>query len=355
MQVSYNLDKVLGLFHAHFIGDALGAAYEFKTSNFANYNGLIFETVVWRSQWQGTKTGPSGQTTDDTAMTLCLLSSLLANNGVYNRDNTIKLYHEWASGNAGGVNEDFHYTRMIGTNTAELFKYKVKPENVIKSYEHRFNKKFFTKSADLVNDVIPSELRLSENALNAQSNGCLMRCTPFVIIDDWQVGAKQDCYLTNPNELCWECCKLYIIALKHLLEGKPGMEIYQLVRSQVTINEILEVFIQVEQQQPRNLKEQKGWILNAFYCVLVALIFNGGLQDFYDWLIPQRGDTDTNACIAGAIIGVKLGFNQILLEDKTKHNWTMVINCNISNSELDTRPVYQGQDLSQYLQQLGFT
>ena len=404
--INLNLDQVLGMFAAHFIGDALGAGYEFKTSNFANYTGVINSDLYWSSRWIGTKVGPKGQTTDDTAMTLCLLAVLMQNQGHYINSQAIQAYNIWASGPAGytltdnnqttNLDQSTQYTsksfttRMIGTNTSTLFKYQVKPENVIKSFLHRYEKKFVNNG-----DV----------AQQAQSNGCLMRCTPFALLIDFAKYAHQDCYLTNPNAICWECNNLYLLALREILSNssdnnssnnsssdnngssnnsssdnnsssnnynsssnnsssdnnsssnsKSGMNIYKMLRSTATIPEIQAVFNIIDEGNFPAVKKNKGWILHALAVVLRAILFidspDPKLQDFFDWVIQLGGDTDTNACIGGAIIGAYLGYDKIITESKSKQNWDIITSVDISSSQLDTRSEYQGKNLRVALQNL---
>ena len=368
------LDKVLGMFTAHFIGDALGAGYEFKTSNFANYNGVINVDIHWISRWIGEKIGPKGQTTDDTAMTLCLLAVLLQNQGHYINSQAIQAYNIWAGGPAGYLNDlaggpagylndsdsstssttksnerKSFSTRMIGRNTNDLFKYQVKPENVIKSYLHRYEKKF-------VGD--------NDNASKAQSNGALMRCSPFALLKEFDKYAHMDCYLTNPNPVCWECNYLYLLALQSILTNNNnndnnksnnlGKQVYQNIKCKATLPEVQAVFNIIDNNGFPDIRKNKGWVLNALAVALRAILFidtpQAKLQDFLDWVIQLGGDTDTNACIGAAIIGAYLGYQQLLTEDKTKQNWDIITQVDLSNSELDTRSEYQGKDLRLILQ-----
>ena len=101
-----------------------------------------------------------------------------------------------------------------------------------------------------------------------------------------------------------------------------------------------------------DLKHQKGWVLRAFYCVLVALKFKDNLRSFFSWVIKQGGDTDTNAAIAGAIIGAKHGYDLIMKDDITKNNWEIVCQCDVSTSVLDNRQEYQAKDIYPYVKDI---
>lgn len=322
-----SLNRIRGAFAAHFIGDALGGPYEFRWQDITGFNGEMVSPLSFFSRWTGKKTGLIGQTTDDTAMTLCLLSTIIMNNGQYNPNTAVTLYNQWTSN-----------ATMIGRNTRELLKYNCKPENVWSCFMSRWQRKFSD----------------AETAYNQQSNGCMMRCLPFILLTDWKPGAYQDCYLTNPSKFAWEINQLYIYGLKLLCQGISGDVVYNKLKALTVNPKIKHLYGFVETNTGQDLKKQKGWVLKAYYCVLVALKFKGTLADFLTWLIKQGGDTDTNAAIAGAIIGAKHGYDILMKNEITKNNWQTVLNCDVSQSEIDNRQIYQGHDIESYLKNIGF-
>lgn len=75
---------------------------------------------------------------------------------------------------------------------------------------------------------------------------------------------------------------------------------------------------------------EKGWCEHAFYCALVALEhFN---DDKYSTninkIIRMWGDCDTNAAIAGVILGAKIGYSKMIQETTTSNNIAIVLNSN---------------------------
>jgi hypothetical protein len=59
------------------------------------------------------------------------------------------------------------------------------------------------------------------------------------------------------------------------------------------------------------------------------------------WIIQDHkgSDTDTNACIAGALLGALIGYNGLAEKPTTKHNIDLVLNIDIVNSPTH-RPAY---------------
>ena len=97
-------DRVLGMFYASAVGDALGAPHEFRLQRKDNFNGELIHVPYCQTQWQGRFVGSIGQATDDTEMTLTLAHLLVDCKGNYNDEEAVKQYIIW--GNSG--------SRMMG-------------------------------------------------------------------------------------------------------------------------------------------------------------------------------------------------------------------------------------------------
>lgn len=324
MDSRLKLDRIRGAFAAHFLGDALGGPYEFYWGQNRSYTDLMSYPLEFRSRWQDPKVGMVGQTTDDTAMTLALFEHLLESQGSYNFKEVVKVYHQWAIG-----------AIMVGSNTRELIRFKAKPENVYTCYQRRWNRKFTAP----------------ETAENQQSNGCLMRCLPLALLKTWEEAARQDCFLTNPSELAWECNFLYLAGMKKLMRGVSGEDVYHYIREETDFDEVFNL----TKEDERDLTKKKGWCINAFWCFLQALLWEESPSDFYKYLALQKGDTDTNMAIAGAALGARLGFEELMEYPLIRQNWDILTKVDISESDLDSRKQYQGRDLLTELQSLGFT
>ena len=188
---SVDLNRLRGAFTGHFLGDVMGGPFEFRWQNIANYTDQISFPLEFFSRWTGKKLGCLGQSTDDTAMTISLLTLLLTYNGNYSQQGAVQLYQQWAS-----------EATMVGKNTRALLKFKVKPENVWPCYLRRYQDKFAT----------------AETREQQQSNGAMMRSLPFVLLKDWVKYAKEDCYVTNPSQLAWEVNYLYLTPLMKFIQ-----------------------------------------------------------------------------------------------------------------------------------------
>ncbi len=46
------------------------------------------------------------------------------------------------------------------------------------------------------------------------------------------------------------------------------------------------------------------------------LVCSNSFRESIEWIISQKGDTDTNACIMGGLLGASLGFDKIGLSEQ---------------------------------------
>ncbi|CAH6418192.1 ADP-ribosylglycohydrolase [uncultured virus] len=282
-----------------FLGDSLGNPHEFRVNANVPYTGKLEHRAFMISQFQGKKELEVGQCSDDSEMTLALLRTIIQDQG-YNREHVIMAYLKWA--NSGGW--------MLGKNTRAL----LKGVTTMKGYQGRIAKIL----------TIPMSER-------TQSNGALMRCSPLALIFD-NTSVIQDVDITNPNPVCEDCNLIYVSSLRLALQGYNGAAIFSIVKGLAQTNEVKGVLDQVEKRELRNISENKGWCLHGLWCALIVITSNMSYSESMRWIITQKGsDTDTNACIAGALLGAKLGFDAINQEPDTAQNIQILLNCNTAS------------------------
>lgn len=309
------LDKVRGMFIGAFVGDALGGPEEFRHSKTV-YTGFTDHGMYRQTRFQGIRQTLPGQPTDDTEMTICLLRNLLTDAGTYNQTSTTIAYINWA--NTGSW--------AMGKNTRALFK-GIKtdvPSRAMETYRRRLQKEALDK---------PMNQR-------SQSNGALMRASPLALLSSNQ-PAITDAMISNPHPNVIETNLIYVIMLRWALHGASGREIFDGIKPYITQPDVMFVYEQVVNGIGRPLTEQRGWCLHALYCVFLVITTFHDYSQAMNWIIGNNpgSDTDTNACIAGAVLGAILGFGTMYNEPATKFNIDTVINCDVARSP-SPRPAY---------------
>jgi ADP-ribosylglycohydrolase len=152
---------------------------------------------------------------------------------------------------------------------------------------------------------------LGMHTTESESNGSLMRVSPIGI---WAAGdpqraagaAREDSVLTHSNPICIESCAGYAAAIAIGVAGgdRDAMIEAALVNASGAAREVIERG--AAGVPPAEFEKRMGWVLvslqNAFYRLMH--------EDFEEALIATvscGGDTDTNAAIAGALLGAALG------------------------------------------------
>jgi ADP-ribosylglycohydrolase len=287
--------RIIGLFFGQLVGDALGTRYEFKKKEKV-VDKISIDVVDNKLQMLGG--GPfnvnAGQYTDDSELALGIWYQILLKNE-YNIDDIARQFYLW-------------YASMpfdIGNATRTAF-----------------------GSGNTRKDMLEN----AKSNMYSLSNGCLMKISAigainFLTTNAYNVTilAKEICELTNPNPVCIDMCKCYVRAIEYALKtGDPSIaykkacEIAELNITKLLLKESLTRTSPVKLiNSEGNITEvdtdgtYQGYVgiafQNAFYHLLNTKTFN----EVMIHTICLGGDTDTNACIAGALFGACVGGTNI--------------------------------------------
>lgn len=331
-----------------FLGDALGAPYEFyagrKRFSFSDTDGqFVYPVVYYKPRFKTLKVMARGGVTDDSEMTMvliqvfleCIKLNLISSEDIKRR--LIFRYVEWAVGT-----KEMPGCPFMGRNTRKLFvmktvkfdrlnEGKITEREVIdyvnNKYESNFQKTFKTNS-------------YKDKAL---SNGSLMRCTgllPFLIFNQSikfiEKIAKIDVYITNPNTLSLQVVVIYLKLILNITkrQGQITPASYKDILL-MTINECRDHFVILDERLEEvismclDYKDSDliqiqsypmGYILVAFYYSLVSYRAQSW-KNCIGWVIEQEGDTDTNAAISGGVLGAILNKTVLVENEENIRFW----------------------------------
>jgi ADP-ribosylglycohydrolase/fructose-1,6-bisphosphatase/inositol monophosphatase family enzyme len=278
------LRRVHGCLLGQLAGDALGSLVEFEPPHAiaARYpdgvrelaNGGAYGTIA-------------GQPTDDSEMALMLARSIVAS-GRYDPELTVQAYGYWYR--SGPFD--------IGATTSRA----LAPTGAAASH---------------LDAALVAAVRSAADAIS-QSNGSLMRVSPLGIFgsaldpDVLADLARSDSVLTHPNPICQEACAVYVVAIAHAVaSGDSPQQVYRFAldwaRRALREEAVLEALLAAGSEPPADFVRNQGWVLvalqNAFYRLLHAPSAAEGIIA----TATCGGDTDTNAAIAGALLGAVHG------------------------------------------------
>jgi ADP-ribosyl-[dinitrogen reductase] hydrolase len=292
--------RAIGCLYGQVIGDALGTRYEFMSGENAQRNmnkdmQKGFLPILGGGPFKLGK----GQITDDSELALGMATSIL-NEGVYDKNKVALQYIKWYNSNPFD----------IGNTT----------QNALKNAA---NFKDLVRNSVLIN-------------INSFSNGALMRCSPLAIYcanktDNVLIKhCIEDCLMTHSNIKVQDACVTYLLTLKYLIEHNGDIDlIYTKLYKSKHIPKYMKQFILLAKSnykfyENNNYVEIDGDKQGYMYVALQLAFYHFfNTNSFYDALlhtISQGGDTDTNACIVGSIMGAKVGVKNI------PTNWINIIN-----------------------------
>jgi len=260
------LSRAQGCLLGQVAGDSLGALVEFAGSEevarrYPDGPRLLEDGGTW-----GTL---AGQPTDDSEMALALARSILDNGG-HDPEAALRAYREWQASRPFDIGN--------------------------------------TVSAALAGRPLPA----------SEANGSLMRASPLGVfahaasLEEAARIARTDSGLTHPNPVCGDAVAAYVVAIRHAVVHGDGPDAaYRAALAWATrvgaAPSVVEALGQAAETPPVCDGATQGFVLialgNAFYELLHAESLEAGVVA----TVRRGGDTDTNAAIAGALLGAVHG------------------------------------------------
>lgn len=273
------LRRAQGCLFGQIAGDALGSQVEFVSRKDI---AARFPDKVRDLCDGGTFDTFAGQPTDDTEMAL-MLARTLAHERQYSQERVLDAYVHWYQ------SEPFD----IGATIAKALR--------------------AARGAPAGQRVAAAQ---KEANPHSQANGSLMRVSPigiFAASNPQQAAelARLDSSLTHPHPNCVEACAAFVAAIATAIHQlATPQQCLEAARQVVDANaapQVLEALNKAPEAAPDDFEMQQGWVLlalqNAFYQLLHAPSLEEGIID----TVFRGGDTDTNAAIAGALLGAVHG------------------------------------------------
>jgi ADP-ribosylglycohydrolase len=142
-----------------------------------------------------------------------------------------------------------------------------------------------------------------------------MRCTPIPCFysecsyEQIAECAKRDALLTHPSVVCQEVSALYCVAIAHLINNKGGRSgAIGLIENWPDVCPTVKRWLQ---EEPGDCTQCIGHARHAFTLALHCLRQNLSYEEAIMYTLMKGGDTDTNACIVGGMMGALHGISSI--------------------------------------------
>ena len=276
------LARAQGCLLGQVVGDSLGSLVEFQSAD--EVRGRHPDgprQLVDGGAWDLL----AGQPTDDSEMALALARSILAR-GRFEREAAAEAYRSWMRSSPFDVGE-----------------------------------------------TVRAALRDRPNPAS-QANGSLMRVSPLGVYAHGLSPAsaaelgRQDSSLTHPNPVCGDAAAAFAVAVSHAVREGDGPEAAfraaeEWARGAGASLLALEALAGARHEPPRcDTPGSEGWVKIALQNAFHELLHAAGPEEGVVATVRRGGDTDTNAAIAGALLGAVHG------RDAVPVQWrSMVLSC----------------------------
>lgn len=260
------LSRAQGCLLGQIAGDSLGSLVEFES---ASSIAARYDDGPRRLEDGGTWGTLAGQPTDDSEMALALARAIVAQ-GRYDAARVLAAYRDWRASGPFDIGD---------TTRAAL-------------------------------DGRPRS--------DSQANGSLMRISPLAILAHRLTPeaaaelARRDSGLTHPHAVCGDAVAAFVVAVSHaIVHGREPESAYRAAlewagRSGCQ-SVVLERLHAAAREAPVCDEAKQGFVLIALQNCFYELLHAPSLEEGVVRTVRRGGDTDTNAAIAGALLGAVHG------------------------------------------------
>jgi ADP-ribosylglycohydrolase len=289
MLTEIQIDKIKGVFFGQAIGDALGLGTEFMTKEqvlsyypkkLKEYSQILQDGH--RSRWK------KGSWTDDTDQFLCICDSILQEFDVSEIKFAEELY-KWYQENALGIG----YTVL---NVVKTPQFTLKPHKAAEMYWRMKQRK-------------------------VASNGAIMRTSILGLFDFWDKenvinNTEKICKVTHWDPRCVGSCVIVSLLISELILSQKELSKSEIIKISENYSQDITEFIELSfSKQIETLKlddpDSIGYTLKALSSGLWVHFNSDSFENGIIDVINEGGDADTNAAIAGSILGAKYGYKNI--------------------------------------------
>jgi len=291
------LRRAQGCWLAQLAGDSLGSLVEFQSPGQIRKK---YPEGVRDLADGGTFNTIAGQPTDDSEMALGLARTLVRD-GRYVPEHVMGAYVDWYE------SRPFDVGNTVGTACRAAAKARREGKSLVAAVE-------------------------TSASRTSQANGGLMRLAPLAIFgvpmrpDQLARHAREDARLTHPHRACQDANVLFALTLAHAIALGPSPEAVHAfalaLADDLDLDDVVCGALEDSRQgPPADFMHQMGWLRLALQNAFHQLLSGRSLEDALSDTVGRGGDTDTNACIAGALLGAVHG------RDAVPWRWQRAILC----------------------------
>ena len=241
------------------VGDALGVPYEFLTRGSFRCDGM----AAYGSHHQ-----PKGTWSDDTSLTLATCASIKAT-GRIDADDIRRRFVAWYESGEYAIGRDVF---DVGGTTARA----------------------------ILSGV-------GEMGEHSNGNGSLMRIAPLAYTTASDDDVRAVSAITHAHRISTESCVCFVKLIRNLIGGNP---LVNSLRNSIPADDEF-AFLDGVCEQPRDAIRSGGYVLDTLGAAIWCFANTDSYADCVLAAVNLGRDSDTTACVAGALAGAVYGYDAI--------------------------------------------
>lgn len=290
-------DRIAGGLYGLLTGDALGVPYEFyEAEKLPPYDQIeMIPPAGFRKTYPKVE---AGTWSDDGAQALCLLESLLDQKCFFLEDFSDALL-SWYEDGRWAVDGVVFDVGIQTANALHAYKSGLAPEACgVRNPEGKGNGALMR--------VLP--LALWHSVHGSRENGRRDR--------ELAEDAHRQCLITHGHVCNQVCCALYCLTAQALLSGLKARE--AIAEGLGTLREIYRDLPEYERELEWSIRPEEPWegtgtgyVVDCLRSAFMILEQASGYEDGVKRAVLLGNDTDTTACVAGGLLGIRYGVQGI--------------------------------------------
>ena len=274
------IDKAKGCIIGALLGDATGAPLEFT-------HDLSKEKIQDAMELKGGgvfRVAP-GQVTDDGELSMCVLNGLAKCKLGYDPNVICLEYGRWISSNPFDIGTT--------TRTALTEARKAGPE---------LSKRVSKAALEMAHSI---------------SNGSTMKLSPtaaygsFLPLEKMLEVVETETRHVHQNQNVLDCNIGFALAIRTLIHGGTPEQAYAAQAEFIKISSIADWLRELEEGNLQPPNRKIGWVKIAYQQAFLHLRKKTPFSDALRAVVSQGGDTDTNVCIVGMLLGARDGLSNL--------------------------------------------
>lgn len=290
MMTRANKDKFKGIVFGSLVGDALGGSLEFMSAEeiIGQYGGPVKDMIGG-----GVHQLEKGEITDDSQLSMIAMESIVKK-GFLDADDIAAEFIKWI--NAGPKDAGILTRKVLNRAQENENGRTVDWKKASKEHAERF----------------PDSSR---------GNGSLMRCYPAALLSyrhslSLIFDTARLSQITHYDSVCVAACIMFNQLLTNLITASLKASLfaensidYSIIPTCTAIPETVYIKNYLKENNPER-PIPGGYVLDTLHIGIWGL-FQPSFEDGLMNVVNRGGDADTNASVAGALLGARFGFSSI--------------------------------------------